>query len=1439
MRLMPLCAWLLALRGTPGDSGEVNLLDYNGLGPCGVTLTPEKPCEEEDDDVRCPYLFNVPPLTIHLPKQFRELERIVEELQTLKDDVDELRRMCADCTVRQPGRECDTVNEGMSRNEDGRNWLNAESLKNASLEDGTKGVKSENRSEGCRERDAGKITAGEKNKGGAETPRNTGVVNEKRGEGKQVDVSGTFHTQRAKEGDKWATGAGGSGKSADLVIKIRDDKSREGKTDDRKNDMSGKENSRGDVLEKGEEGITGERGTPEDGDPHVGQERTEEIEIKPQNKENSSSYVINKSDFHGEHTNKMHQQHVEGRKKEMEKGIKVERGNEKLIQAEGREKDGASERGKLDEETGQEIKTEGEIQVRSPQTDGDGGLASSEDATGTNAASKGQTPSTSGGGPRQESADPDTARSYGSSHGSPAVSGSPPPFPGVNEGLTTSADGLQTQTFMSEPGSGAQDSKHGKRQGLTAAGSTPATPVDHLDEVMRPTAAATTTANTDATMAAFPGPSDHRQSPTKKIWAGMKPSPENNSRFKNVRINNSRKPDQGPVSDKKTRHDQKQKPPYRKPLTRPRPEDPRLFRGLKPNQRAGSLPAEVNLKNSQTQRGVRGNTTGQNRPNIQKSASKPFLPVQRPMPRQRNHSVHVNNPEKLPPIEQKPRSTQIPNITQNQKMSISEKRRLHLLKMERTLRKPASEGKPKVNQNPELNQRLRDVQERSTPQPFHNTELLENGDVNPLAGTNDLASGQKVTPTLIPINIPNQSQKPDSNPDVNSELGMTPNLDNQELEKEPRSESNVKFKVQQTPTDGEVKTPQRNQTPRLSTKPVSEPSPRAESSNTPLSKQRSHTRPADRPGATSAERSKPSIPLKPILKTETDLDSLQMTRATIGSVQISQTNTPPSPVQPLSGVNIHPGETEVNSVQVMTKTLSSLEDGVNPYLNTLPEDLVVSPVRRIMSDPKPQTSAPAPATQATAIPNRMAQEDKQVQVSKPDQRSGPEALLTDQETRGPEHTATILPPVQSPTGRLTQPLPESAENPRTDQNPNPEVKTADGRESENSLKPDGGSASTDTQEPESENRRGLPPKPVQTPLTGMTENPVDSEAGSEPDPNLFSRKKFPEINPEPVPAPKSGLKPHDSDLTAHPETQQPYKTPVRGFKTPLPDPTPSPTLEPAADRAPSPPPGHRSPSTPVAEPGATSAQGSTPSLPLKSGSKPKPELDPSQMTKVSSEPIWDPQMNLAPSSGPVKLLNDVTNPPGDPQVSTIKTMTLDPKPSSGHDGRTVPHLQTLPGDFDPNSRITSPQDSQTTAAPPSVQMTDSPNRAIPQLFSGVPPPSESPAQPKQVSHVDSTLHHNVESTTRSQNYHSDQVMNAASSSSSPDLRAAGPAKSGPPDSSRELRVKINQVAAFFNNSRSSGGRHPERSEDKQSGSRPGGVNSKLLTRTPSKGKACF
>lgn len=1498
MRLMPFCVWLLALCGTAVDSAGVNLLDYNGLGPCGVTLTPEEPCEREEDEVKCPYLFNVPPLTIHLPKQLRELERIVEELQMLKDNVDELRRMCADCTVRQTGRECeresDSVNERMNRNEDGRNWLNADSLKDFSPEYGTKRVTSGARSEGYVESDAEKIALEEKEKknGGAERQSTAGAIKEERGDGKQVvDTNGTFPTPR-EEQDKWSRNAGGSGRLEDLVPKSVE-KNREGETNDGKNDRNGRENSRGDrenLFENGEESvITGEirkQEQTDDNDPHGSPDRTKDLEIKTQTKENRSSYV--KSDFPSEHANKRQQQHMEERKKEMEKGLKAERGNEKLKQAEGKDRDKASRKGEVEEEketgTGQEIKTKGENLVQRAQTDGDGGLASSRETAKTNFASKGQTPSTSPGGPRHESGDSDAALSYRSSQ---AFSSLTSPFPWINKDLTTTSEGIQVQTVGLSASLITQ-------KGFTTTGrltaapvkamSTTAAPVASFPRVLRPTKATTTAKVT--TMAAFPGVSEHHNSTagtniSSNTKMGIKPLPgTKDPKIKNTKINNSY--NQGPLADKKTKHEQKPKLPQHKPVTKPRHKDPQLVQALKPSQRTGNLPADLNLKNSQTQKNVRENATNQNLPNIQNSYSpqKPFLPAQRLMSRQINQPV--DNPDKHLPAEQRPKSTEIPNMTPIQKVFNIEKKRIQFPKTEGAFKKSASEDKPKLNQNPELNQGLWDFSENTqttnvTPQPFHKpgTESLEAA--HPLSGTKDLSFAQKVTPSPIPTKLPSQVQKTSLTPDVKPEPGSRSNPNHQEAEAEPRPQ------LHQPHTEEGLERPQHNQTPRRSSKPVSERNPEAESSNTPLPKQRSHTRPAKPPGATSADRSQPSIALKPISKTETDLEPLKMTGATSDPLNTSQTSTlpPPGSAEPFAGGNIHPAEVSSTRVTQHSETYSSLEDGINPDLNTLAELFPVSPDSRIISNLKPHTSVPTPSIQATTTPNavrsriltsvfhesgpepfnskpRNGEEDIQIQLPRPDP-TDQKAQIPEQHTAGPlinQITEAYLkpaPPTQSP----------QSETWRTNLNSNPELTSADSNESE--PEPDGGSMDLSAiQQPASEDTytlKQLPPRPVQTPWREIKEN---SEAGSKPvlpDQNLDSRKEFPQIKPKPAAAQEPGLAQSHSDFTTEPETEnKPEPAETSHVNPALPELTPDPVLKPASDgasgagsdEASSPPLRLRSTSTPTAEPGATSAQRSTPLFPLKSGSKPQTELDPPQAT---SHPLQNFQMNFSPSSGPVKLPDGATHSLADTEVITIKMTTLDSrlsKSSSSQDGQTIPHLRTLPRDFpaSPNSRITSCQRSQTTAAPPSIQKTKSPNRIIPGMLSSV-PPSDSPTQPKQASNVDSTLHHNAEETTKSQIYDSTKLMNPVSPSSSPDLRSRSAAGSAPEplapavstDSARELRVKMNQVAAFFNNNRSASGRHPERhsaepSEDKHRGSRPDGINSKLLTRIPSKGKTC-
>lgn len=1513
MRLMPFCVWLLALCGTPVDSAEANLLDYNGLGPCDVTLTPEEPCEREEDDVKCPYLFNVPPLTIHLPKQLRELERIVEELQMLKDNVDELRRMCADCTVRQTGREwereSDSVDERMNRSEDGRNWLNADTLKDFSPEHGTKRVTSGAGSEGYMESDAEKIALEEKEKkdGGAEKQSTAGVINEgKRRDGKQVvDTNGTFPTQR-EEQDKWSTHAGGSGRLEDVVLRSTAEKHREEETNDGKTDRNGGENSRGDqenLLENGEESvITGERRKQEktdDDDPHVSQDRTEELEIKTQTQENRSSRV--NSDFHGEHTNKRQQQHVEERKEEMEKGIKAERGNEKLKQAEGKDREKASRKGEVEEKeetgTGQEIKTKGENLDQRAQTDGDGGLASSRDAAKTNFASKGQTPSTSPGGPRHESGDANAAGSYRSSHGPPAFSSLTSPPPWINKDPTATSGEIQVQTvgasLITQKGFGTT----GRPTTAPAKPrSTTATPVASFSRIPRPTKATTTTKVT--TMATFPGVSEHHNSTARKNISsktGIKPLPgSKNPKNKNTKINNSY--NQGPLADKKPKHDQKQKFPQHKAVTKPRHKDPRIVQGLKPNQRTGNLPVDLNLKNTQTQKNVKENATNQNLPNTQNSNSpqKPFLPAQRPMSRQRNQPV--NNPHKPPPAEQRPKSTEIPNLTPNQKTFNVEKKRIHLLKTERTLQKSASEQKPKLSQNPKLNQGLGDFSENTqttnvTPQPFHKprTELLETAEAHPLAGTTHLSSAQKVTPSPIPTKPPSQVKKNSFTPDAKLKPGTMSNQNHREAEAEPKTQ------LQQTHTEEGPERPRHNQTPRRSSKPASERTPEAESGNAPLPKQRSHTRPAELPGATSADRSQPPIALKPILKTETDWDPLKMTRATSDAPNTSQTNTlpPPDPAEPVAGINILPAE--VSSARLVTqhsKTYSIQEDGIHPDLNTLAERFPVSPDSRIISDLMPPTSVPTPSVQATTTPNRATsrilssvfhesapelfhskhkndgetkhgEEDIQIQRPRPD-RTDQKAQIPEQHTAGPliiqmtEAHLNPAPPTQSPPGSLTDPPPGSGETRRTNLNSNPELTTAESNGSE--PEPDGGSVSA-IHQPAPEDTHALkqpPPKPVQTPLRGKKEH---SEASKPvlPDRNLDPRKEFPPTRPKPAAAQKPGLTQSHSDFTTEPETEnKPEPAKTSQVNKASPDLTPDPVLKPGSDGASgagsdetsSPTLTRRSPSAPTTEPGATSARNSLPLFPLKSGSKPQTEPDPPRAT---SDSLHNFRMNLPPSSGPAKLLDDVTSSLADAEVLPVKMTTLDPKSPSSQDGQTIPHLRTLPGDStaNPNSRITSRQKSQTTAAPPSIQMTKSPNRIIPRMLSSV-PPSDGPAQPKQASNVDSKLRHNAEETTKSQIYDSTSMMNPVSPSSSPDLRPTSTARSAPEplapaapaDSARELRVKTNQVAAFFNNSRSTSGRHPEKrpsaepSEDKHRGSRPDGINSKLLTRIPSKGKTC-
>ncbi|XP_059391946.1 uncharacterized protein fgl2b [Carassius carassius] len=63
-----------------------------------VTLKPLGHCGDEEN--LCPYQLTLPPLSIQLPRPFRELEKMAKELQDLKEVVNQLRRDCHECKDR-------------------------------------------------------------------------------------------------------------------------------------------------------------------------------------------------------------------------------------------------------------------------------------------------------------------------------------------------------------------------------------------------------------------------------------------------------------------------------------------------------------------------------------------------------------------------------------------------------------------------------------------------------------------------------------------------------------------------------------------------------------------------------------------------------------------------------------------------------------------------------------------------------------------------------------------------------------------------------------------------------------------------------------------------------------------------------------------------------------------------------------------------------------------------------------------------------------------------------------------------------------------------------------------------------------------------------------------------------------------------------------------
>ncbi|XP_031721373.1 mucin-5AC-like [Anarrhichthys ocellatus] len=484
---------------------------------------------------------------------------------------------------------------------------------------------------------------------------------------------------------------------------------------------------------------------------------------------------------------------------------------------------------------------------------------------------------------------------------------------------------------------------------------------------------------------------------------------------------------------------------------------------------------------------------------------------------------------------------------------------------------------------------------------------------------------------------------------------------------------------------------------------------------------------------------------------------------------------------------------------------------------------IVSSVQRTTSHQRPTGSDPQtdrqPVVEISEINQNSKPKKKPVHPLKTDKRDQtekpPKKTKSEAKTQPDQRSTTnqYFTSVQKPERReKTITTPKSTQKPKTesmensDENPLPEPKSVKDSTPGQKLTPD----------------HALIKPPDQKPKPSQNVPKINQK------PKL--NQKHPELLTDQKTKPKAKLKPEQT-----PETNQ-------GLGSPRPDqmrdlkpkyvPDEIPEAESNKTSKPRPPPRRRPSTRATVRPGATPVQRPKTAVQLKPSLKTKTDLGPPQISGTTSDDIQSSQTDVPPAPGSVTRTAEVSRSPGDAELSPsmMKTTTLGPKTS--------------------NSRTTSDLRPQTAGRPPSIPMTTRPNKII---RGSIPSTSPGSTKPSQASNTDSILQamilHNVEEIAPSKFQDPDKMMipvptpsAQTTSTISPNLRSTTPATSGPETpaaesstpSARELRVKINQVDAFFNNSPN--GRPPDRlpkdhPEDNQGGSRP---DSKQSTLKPSK-----
>nr|XP_020469625.1 SH3 domain-containing protein C23A1.17-like [Monopterus albus] len=1030
MGLTALCVFgtLLAFSSlfwTTADSGEGDLLGDKEYGPCVATLRPEGMCRQGEDEHMCPYLFSLPPLTVHLPKQLTELEKIRKDLHKLKDDVDQLRKMCADCTVSQSERECGrqserehgNLNEGMDRHKDERNWMNErapETLKDFRQECETDKVTVE----GDSDTDAEKRTImDETERKEWESKRGSHIEtiteNEKEETLKELaEKDGKNKSEQAKGKDRWgwAKVPNAGGKKRLVGQKTVGKNNRETDTDrNKEKDRKGSsKRDQEDQLERGKgrkttTNIENKKKTPES-DHHLKRDK-----IKEENQTQTGEDIRDRDGIkmpEDREPNKEREQHREEKDTETGKGIKAKQNNDtqKQIGSSGHaEKDTSIKQEEVEEEedreTDKEIKSDEEKTVQSVQRDSDGQLASSKAAERTDFVSFRPTPQSAirstlrhdsvdtshlitnvnlgtmitAYGPPTQSTDLGAAgtsdaeadfRTVDSPTTTDTVSAL-----GGSEHQITSTTARFTSTTSIRPGEGFQ--------GRVSSTKTTATPSQNLY---------TTT---------FPEITDHSTGTAKKNISSnttdgiisppdLKPGEQHKQTLKHPK--NDHKHDQVPLPGKKTKQDQNQRPSQEKPRTsqNSKPSSDNIQVQIsKHDQRAppDNVTADQNVKNNQTSK--HNHVDAQNKlplqkPNFQQT-SKP--PVQRAT----SHQTPVTN--------RQPEFVESPIINQNSKPDKEQHHTLETDKAEENQmpeRKMKSEEKRK-KQGPELSQHFTPVQvpksertETTSLMPKTDlepvTELMENSDGSSSPEPKydrDSTPGQKLTPDHANIyvkpgqNISKVKQKPTPGhtPDPNQEH---PVLVTGQTTK-PQINNN-----QTAQTNQGLKTPSSEQMSNLNPKSVPNETPGAESNKRatprPPSSHKPLTRPIPKPGATPVQRPEPAEQPKPSPKTKTDLNLPHISVTTSDIIQNAQPTS--DPAKQISELTHSPGETGISPSTMKTitpgpKIYNSPEPGPFPHLQTFLEAFTASPRSRTTSDLRPQTAGQLSPRPMTTRPNKI------------------------------------------------------------------------------------------------------------------------------------------------------------------------------------------------------------------------------------------------------------------------------------------------------------------------------------------------------------------------------------------------------------------------------------------------------------------------------------